>query len=195
MSRLGFASAFSLLILLSIVASWLRSYFVADIVSRENDRYGVAVCSARGCVDIICVGSHDPLPPHGPRVRVDFGYEKGDPALAGCRGMTFTSGFYWPRIGIGYAYDGWLQMRAVIVPHWLLASVFLVLPIGSLRGARRQKPEHACTSCGYDLRASKDRCPECGAAIQVIKGEKAARERSRSRRVPILGSACDKLRE
>jgi hypothetical protein len=58
----------------------------------------------------------------------------------------------------------------VTVPHWFVAGVAGVLPAWHARRAmlrRRSRIRHAaglCRSCGYDLRASNDRCPECGAS-------------------------------
>ena len=53
----------------------------------------------------------------------------------------------------------------VVLPHWLLALLFAFLPIAWLRHhlrVRRRIKHHLCLHCGYDLRSSTDRCPECG---------------------------------
>ena len=54
------------------------------------------------------------------------------------------------------------------VPHWLLAIALAALPawraVGQWRRRHRRR-RGACARCGYDLRASGDRCPECGTAV------------------------------
>jgi hypothetical protein len=63
-----------------------------------------------------------------------------------------------------------LPVRIVVVPIWYAAILFSLLPLGrgavvSVRWWRRQRRLKAgrCPRCGYDLRATPDRCPECGA--------------------------------
>jgi hypothetical protein len=54
--------------------------------------------------------------------------------------------------------------RAAFVPYWLVALIFAVLPSLFLRRHRKLRPVRMglCPTCGYDLRATPDRCPECG---------------------------------
>jgi hypothetical protein len=60
------------------------------------------------------------------------------------------------------------------IPLWLLIAVTAVLPLRwAVRflarwRAKRQRPG-ICRRCGYDLRATPERCPECGAAPVAVR--------------------------
>src|SRR5687768_17587155 len=71
----------------------------------------------------------------------------------------------WPR-GVpppaSYSERRWL----IGVPYWFLFLLFLIAPCR--RTIRHLNERYLarvglCPCCGYDLRATPDRCPECGA--------------------------------
>ncbi len=66
--------------------------------------------------------------------------------------------------------DNSLALSYVIVPLWIPTAIFglLFLSCRPLHFHRRRKRKKLglCVKCGYDLRGSLDRCPECGGAFE-----------------------------
>ncbi|MDB5293312.1 MAG: hypothetical protein JWL69_4553 [Phycisphaerales bacterium] len=78
-------------------------------------------------------------------------------------------------LGIEFA-GSWVGKSSLVnlfIPFWMLAGLTALPSLVSLRGwvklrARRGRERAGCcANCGYDLRASPGRCPECGSAGSV----------------------------
>lgn len=168
-------SILSLALCLTAAALWVRSYRVGEnwIWRRpDGDR---AVRTARGTFTL----SWDlgfPTQVNGPQ---GLKYEQNpfacgvDPILFMCSdtGEIYAywqrSGFCWikkdrPRTGT--------YMARASAPMWSITAAWALLPlmwttlqVGTRKLARKRGDLHLCRTCGYDLRATPDRCPECGA--------------------------------
>lgn len=98
------------------------------------------------------------------------------------RGLAFSPDKKFFGVGAGvYRYDlrrslngvdGRIFVASFIrFPYWILMPLTTILPalflkeIFRLRRIAVRVNGNLCLACNYDLRASKDRCPECGTLI------------------------------
>jgi hypothetical protein len=76
----------------------------------------------------------------------------------------------WNIWDFSYDYSGfsWGTARGARVPLWFACLVSLVRPayVAVRICSRLRRVEGHCPSCGYDLRATPERCPECGTAAE-----------------------------
>jgi hypothetical protein len=84
------------------------------------------------------------------------------------RPVSYAGGRTANRWGFGHDSFHHPQVRwvRIIVPAWLVVTLFGALPTTRLALSirrRRRSVKGRCLRCGYDLRATPDRCPECGA--------------------------------
>jgi hypothetical protein len=69
---------------------------------------------------------------------------------------------------IGFGFDGsfWSKVPYAV---WLALTLVLPLFVAWRRRERFERPAHLCLTCGYDLRYSNDRCPECGERFEACQ--------------------------
>jgi hypothetical protein len=102
--------------------------------------------------------------------RIGFGYRLPGPRWVGSfwydHGFRYDAVAYPAMKGANVTLPVWVVLLATgVMPGCLLLSSAL-----SRWGARRRRGIR-CT-CGYDLRASPERCPECGAAVRIQNVER-----------------------
>ena len=86
-----------------------------------------------------------------------------------------VGGFYAGPVALsGFGVGGPRRAFVVLLPFWLLLLIAAALPaaigwapIRQRRRLTRLRRLRLCTVCGYDVRSSPDRCPECGTTIAV----------------------------
>jgi hypothetical protein len=162
------AAAASLLLCVAAVALWVRSYRQADVVYFETSRDTVAVTSVRGEIEVTQSPPNKSIPG---TIRDRYGHE----SLSGTSFMSVTESVWYSSLPTNYRVRGLVGFGFIVpavsgytgvwFPHWFLALLFSIFPAlhsrATIRSRSRQRGH--CTQCGYDLRATPGRCPECGA--------------------------------
>jgi hypothetical protein len=153
----------SLLACLATLALWVLSYSREDALANCQPPTERGVISTRGCLlfyDEAAIGSYRYPPPTGwTHVARPTATDISDYAPANTTRFATLAGF-----GVLAGDTSLYTVTARIIPHWFVALATALLPATWLR-ARRQRHRSAsglCPACGYDLRATPDRCPECG---------------------------------
>ena len=173
MSRrlLNLLTLLSLRMFVVVAAIWLRSYVAWDLMHvRTTGRWfhgGWACGNLRAGTWLTAENDPPEFTPVRwralPTIRARellTGYE------AGASYRLNALGFQYLALGNSRA----ASHRMVIVPIWAVALATAVMPTWRLHQRRRLRLRSAtglCLTCGYDLRGTPHRCPECGATAAV----------------------------
>lgn len=155
-----------MLLWLTSVIMWVRSYWRMDRVFHDGGQVQQTLTSLRGRVQYF----HRTGFPRGE----SHWYFDSPSIMPQWMIDSLPARPWYQRIGFDFVNrplpGGPAGARDLIImlPYWFVSALSVPLPallvIRRVRLARRAK-SGCCRHCGYDLRASKDRWPECGRAI------------------------------
>ncbi|HSZ54997.1 MAG TPA: hypothetical protein VK797_05010 [Tepidisphaeraceae bacterium] len=172
----NFAAAVSLALCVMTAGLWVRDRLADERVSWVNAGGTINWwADSSGGKFFTCLDRHPnrTFAPDGAGWRFDV--EDGSTDFA----LFFITTTTYFRLGeFAVAGDRTLthNRQLCIVPCWPLVLAFLILPAYWLMiRLRNKKREHSCPNCGYDLRATPDRCPECGTPVAKEPADQSPR--------------------
>ena len=148
LARLPYLLAPAALVLIGF--AWLRSYLPADwTVTARDGRVLVMFVEGSWVNYVMPKGDRQP--------NVDLAWSRA----------RSTPTTHWEVLGFEYVSVRNPSARCALlaVPFPAVALPMAAVAAWSLYAMRRSRPRFLpghCRKCGYDLRQSKDRCPECG---------------------------------
>jgi hypothetical protein len=173
-------SALSLLLCVGTCVLWVRSYSGADEVYWYNAKIHRSTRSWWGARTLygmveIARKPFSEYPSHGSdslvfsRRTLDV-HEAFDETSDFDNVTPMYSPDHWIHFGIyfyGYPHDRGEPWWSLSVPLWMPAAANTMIPscwlaLFTLRRKRVKRGQGRCLVCGYDLRATPKRCPECG---------------------------------
>jgi hypothetical protein len=178
-----FLTILSLLLCLATAALWVRSYWACyklTYVRPDSQNRAEFIWMGTNYGELSLGSTHQPM-----GLSTDVKRQWGIQALASdprtyeadTKALrTRNLGQSASAMGFGYVDYGKptsFAIRAIWFPHWFPALLFAILPALRLRSILRTRRRHLaglCPHCGYDLRATPDRCPECGHVPKALAG-------------------------
>jgi hypothetical protein len=179
--------AVSLLLCAATLIVWVRSYWVGDQLYRSHWTFEAAAGKPAERVRmhetaIFLISGRGGL---AVEVRLQDATWRPDPPLSSSSSLLTESSWktqsdpqypqadaadsFWRRLGFGYWVSelSWSSSasRRFWAPAWFVTGLLAIWPgvvAGRALRRRRRAKSGMCATCGYDLRATPERCPECG---------------------------------
>jgi 4-amino-4-deoxy-L-arabinose transferase-like glycosyltransferase len=157
----NFSAVVSAVLFVAVCVLWARSHWRFDRWTRNGPNSTQSMMSMSGRLihtratapGLTATGTSTLTgPPAG------FHSVVADPSSPQSIVLDYPSGF--ARVHI---VNRWGTLTILMVPYWSLVLLCALLPAWWLVSPRSLTKAGHCPTCGYDLRATPDRCPECGA--------------------------------
>ena len=162
------ASAISFLLCIGVAVFWVRSHYAWEWCTIGLPHGDLFIDDPVGSLELGYMTENSPVVPS---YRLTFGRE---PPGDFRENKTISRSFVGFGIGSADVNDevhG--RVSCVVVPCWFAFALAALLPARELmlfrarRRRARQTGRGHCMRCGYDLRATPDRCPECGTPVHA----------------------------
>jgi hypothetical protein len=173
----GIISGASLLMFIAILAVWIRSYWIRDIFSYVDQRRDAhLIQSIRGRLhilsDFVGTATRGAMFSHHEDLLSQYAIWNGGTSGYPVN-VEWHLGHVWQRYSRFHMTRAASPGRAgfttnhrlIVIPYWSPAVLSAILPTTwtwrFIKYGRRRQIGH-CPKCNYDLRATPERCPECG---------------------------------
>jgi hypothetical protein len=160
-------SALSLVLCLGTCVLWVRSYQVSEAISFQDVRFS----NLHGIIYVRFPDRFSDVPYPQRKLKYfhfrEYEFDHFNLMITAPEYRHFRVFYFMP-----FRWWGFTQLGAVGSSHFVPVGVFALLPGSWLHRRRRglRPSRGVCPACGYDLRATLERCPECG---EVPAGAKA----------------------